>query len=136
MALVSKHLPSQWPLLLCVGIQYGCIYQDGKEKNNTLCSFVPRDATAVPCWDMGACLLNKRREQRQNAVRMRVKRLQEMIEGEYACHLSGVMRYSDQRECMNIIRIYEQRIRELLEFYDFRDMSNEINLLLFLCLLI
>ena len=33
---------------------------------------------------------------------------------------------------MNIIRIYEQRIRELLGFYGFRDISNEINLLLFL----
>ena len=32
---------------------------------------------------------------------------------------------------MNIIRIYEQRIRELLGFYVFRDMGNEINLLLF-----
>ena len=42
-----------------------------------------------------------------------------MMEGEYACRLSGVMRYSDQRGCMNIIRIYEQRIGELLEFYDF-----------------
>ena len=63
---------------------------------------------------------------------MRVKRLQKMMEGEYACRLSGVIRYSDQRECMNIIRIYERRIRELLGFYDFRDMSNEINLLLFL----
>ena len=30
---------------------------------------------------------------------------------------------------MNIIRIYEQRIRELLGFYDFGDMSNEIDLL-------
>ena len=39
---------------------------------------------------------------------------------------------SDQRGCMNIIRIYERRIKELLGFYDFRDMSNEINLLLFL----
>ena len=58
-------------------------------------------------------------------MRMRVKRLQEMMEGEYACCLSGIMKYSNQRGCMNIIRIYEQRIRELLEFYDFRDMSNE-----------
>ena len=96
------------------------LYQDGKEKNNSLCSFVPGDATAIPCWEMmGACLLNKRREQRQNAVRMRVKRLQEIIEGRYACRLSGVIRYSDQRGCMNIIRIYERRIREILEFYDF-----------------
>ena len=46
--------------------------------------------------------------------------------------VSGVMRYSDQRGCMNIIRICERRIRELLGFYDFRDMSNEIDLLLFL----
>ena len=48
-----------------------------------------------------------------------MKRLQEMMEGEYACRLSGVMKYSNQRGCMNIIRIYDQRIRELLEFYDF-----------------
>ena len=65
-------------------------------------------------------------------MRMRVKRLQEMMGGKYACRLSGVMKYSNQRGCMNIIRIYERRIRELLGFYDFfRDMSNEINLLLF-----
>ena len=57
-------------------------------------------------------------------MRMRVKRLQEMMEGEYACRLSGVMKYSNQRGCMNIIKIYERRIRELLGFYDFRDMSN------------
>ena len=55
-----------------------------------------------------------------------------MMEGEYACHLKGVMKYSDQRVCVNIIRIYERRIRELLGFYVFRDMGNEINLLLFL----
>ena len=29
-------------------IQYNCIYQNGKEKNNSLCLFVPGDATAVP----------------------------------------------------------------------------------------
>ena len=69
-------------------------------------------------------------------MRMRVKRLQKMMEGEYACRLSRVMECSEQRGCMNIIRIYEQRIRELLGFYDFRDMSNEINLLLFLSLFI
>ena len=63
---------------------------------------------------------------------MRVKRLQKMMEGDYACRLSGVMKYSDQRGCMNIIRICERRIRDLLGFYDFRDVSNEINLLLFL----
>ena len=55
-----------------------------------------------------------------------------MMEGEYACRLSGVMKYSNQRGCMNIIRICERRIRELLGFYDFfRDMSNKINLLPF-----
>ena len=42
-----------------------------------------------------------------------------MMEGEYACSLSGVMKYGNQRGRMNIIRIYEQRIRELLGFYDF-----------------
>ena len=63
---------------------------------------------------------------------MRVKRLQKMMEGEYACRLRGVIKYGNQRECMNIIRTYERRIKELLGFYNFRDMSNEINLLLFL----
>ena len=58
-------------------------------------------------------------------MRMRVERLQKMMEGKYACCLSGVMECSDQRGCMNIIRIYKRRIRELLGFYDFRDMSNE-----------
>ena len=52
-----------------------------------------------------------------NDVRMRVERLHKMMVGEYTCRLRGVVEYSDQRECMNIIRIYEQiRIRELLEF--------------------
>ena len=50
-------------------------------------------------------------------MRMRVERLQKVMKGEYACRLSGVMKYSDQRGCMNIIRIYERRIRELLGFY-------------------
>ena len=48
---------------------------------------------------------------------MRVERLHKMMEGEYACHLRRVIDYSDQRDCMNIIRIYEQQIRELIEFY-------------------
>ena len=98
--------------------------KDGKEKNNSLCSFVPGGCYCCSLLGvMGACLLNKHREWRQNAVRMRVKRLQEMIEGKYACRLSGVMECSDQR-------VYEYN--QDLEFYDFRDMSNEINLLLFL----
>ena len=33
---------------------------------------------------------------------------------------------------MNIVRIYEQRIRELIGFYGFRNIGNEINLLLIL----
>ena len=45
-----------------------------------------------------------------------------MMEGEYACRLRGVTKYSDQRGCMNIIRISERRIRELLGFYVFRDI--------------
>ena len=32
---------------LYVGIQYDCLYQNGKERNNSLCLFVP-GATAVP----------------------------------------------------------------------------------------
>ena len=60
-----------------------------------------------------------------------MERLQKIMEGEYACRLSGVMECSDQRGCMNIIKIYEGRIRELLGFYDFRDMSSEKYLLLF-----
>ena len=68
-------------------------------------------------------------------MRIRVKRLQEMMEGEYACRLSGVMKYSNQRGCMNIIRIHEQRIRELLEFYDFRDMSNKDKFIAFFLLI-
>ena len=61
---------------------------------------------------------------------IRVERLHKMMEGEYTCRLRGVMKYSDQRECMNIIKIYEQRIREVLGFYVFRDVGNEIDLLL------
>ena len=65
-------------------------------------------------------------------MRIRVGRLHKMMEGEYSCPLRGVMEYSDQRECMNIIRIYKQRIRELSRFYVFRDMGNEMYLLLFI----
>ena len=43
-------------------------------------------------------------------MRMRVERLHKMLEGEYVYHLR-------QRVYMNIIRLYEQRIRELLGFY-------------------
>ena len=50
-----------------------------------------------------------------------------MMEGKYACHLRGVMKLSNQRGCMNIIRLYKRRIRELLGFYIFRDVSNEID---------
>ena len=70
--------------------------------------------------NMGACLLNKCWEWRQNDMRMRVERLQKVMEGEYAWHLRGVMKYRYQRVCMNIIRIYEQRMRELLGFYVLR----------------
>ena len=66
---------------------------------------------------MGTSLLNKHREWRQNDVRMRVERLHKMLEGEYGCIFRGVMNYSDQSVCMNIIRIYERRIREVLGFY-------------------
>ena len=38
---------------------------------------------------------------------MRVERVHKVMESEYTCHLRGVMEYSDQRECMNISRIYE-----------------------------
>ena len=51
-------------------------------------------------------------------MRMRVERLQKVMEGEYACCLRWVVKYNDQRRCMNIIRIYERRVRELLRFYD------------------
>ena len=76
----------------------------------------PGDATAFLIRKYGGCLLNKRQEQRQNDVRMRVERLHKMMDGECACHLRGVMKYSNQRVCMNIIRIYEQRMRGLLGF--------------------
>ena len=66
---------------------------------------------------MGACLLNKRRERRQNDIRMRVERLQKVMEGEYACRLKWVIKYSNKRGCINITRIYELIIRELLGFY-------------------
>ena len=36
------------------GYSIWLLYQDGKEKNNSLCSFVPGDATAVPCWEIWA----------------------------------------------------------------------------------
>ena len=50
-------------------------------------------------------------------MRRRGERLYKIIEMEYACHLMGVIKNSYQRGCMNIIRIYERRIRELLGFY-------------------
>ena len=71
---------------------------------------------------MGTCLLNKHQEWRQNDVRMRVERLHKMLEGEYACHLRGVMKYSDQSVCMNILR--NKRVIRILCF---SDMGNEIN---------
>ena len=46
-----------------------------------------------------------------------MERLHKMLEGEYACRLRGVMKYSDQRGCMNIIWIYKRRIRDVLGFY-------------------
>ena len=39
--------------------------------------------------------------------------------------VSGGLWYIE-RECMNMIRIYEQAIRELLGFYVFRDVGNKI----------
>ena len=50
----GELIPERFLLLFYMGIQYGCIYQDGKEKNNSLCSFVPGGATAVPCWELWA----------------------------------------------------------------------------------
>ena len=41
-------------LLFLWDIQYDCIYQNGIEKNNSLCLFVPGGATAVPYWDIWA----------------------------------------------------------------------------------
>ena len=35
-------------------IQCDCIYQNDKEKNNSLCLFVPGDATDVPDWEIQA----------------------------------------------------------------------------------
>ena len=40
-------------VVLCK-IWYDCLYQNGKEKNSSLCVFVPRDATAVPDWETWA----------------------------------------------------------------------------------
>ena len=57
---------------------------------------------------------------------MRVERLHKMMKGEYVCRLRGVIEYSDQSVCVNIIRIYKQRTRELLGLYVFRDVGNEI----------
>ena len=76
-------------VVVCVGIQYGCYIKMVKNKFSLLvCS--RRCYCCSLLGNMGACLLNKRRERRQNAVRMRVKRLQEMMEGEYTCRLRGL----------------------------------------------
>ena len=46
---------SRGDVCCCVwDIQYDCIYQNDKEKNNSLYLFVPRDATAVPYWELWA----------------------------------------------------------------------------------
>ena len=43
------------PECCCVcGYSIWLLYQDGKEKDNSLCSFVPGGATAVPCWEIWA----------------------------------------------------------------------------------
>ena len=47
-----RYLQLGWVVLLYVSIQYGCLYQNGKEKNISLCSFVPGGDTAVPCWEL------------------------------------------------------------------------------------
>ena len=81
------------------------LYQKDKEKDNSLCVWGCYCCSSIG--NIGAWLLNKCQERRQNDVVMRVERLHNMMEMEYACHLRSVMMYSDQRECMNIIRIYE-----------------------------
>ena len=40
-------------VVLC-GYSMWLLYQDGKEKDNSLCSFVPGGDAAVPCWEIWA----------------------------------------------------------------------------------
>ena len=101
-------------VLLYVGFNILFISKNNEEMNSSL---YPRVAAAFLIRKYGACLLNKHQQQRQNNVGMRVERLHKMMEGEYACCIRWVMEHSDQRECINIISIYEQRIREVLGFY-------------------
>ena len=42
------------PRVVLSGYSIWLLYQDGKEKNNSLCSFVPGGATAIPCWEIWA----------------------------------------------------------------------------------
>ena len=106
-------------LLFYVGIQYGCLYQSGKEKNNFLCSVVPGGDTAVPCWEIWAlaCWISAESGGKMlwgwgwKGCRKWWKANMPVV----SVGLWGIV----IKGCMNIIRIYEQRIRELLEFYDF-----------------
>ena len=41
-------------IVVVCGYSIWLLYQDGKEKNNSLCSFVPGGDTAVPCWEIWA----------------------------------------------------------------------------------
>ena len=40
-------------IVMC-GYLIWLLYQDGKERDNSLCSFVPRGDAAVPCWEIWA----------------------------------------------------------------------------------
>ena len=102
-------------MLFCVGFNIFVLYQKIKRRIILfVCLFL---GMLLLSWlgSMGTCLLNKCWKWRQNDVRMRVERMHKMMEGEYVCCL--IWRYSDQRVCMNIIRLHDWRIRDVLAFY-------------------
>ena len=52
-SLVSSSSIKVHVVVLC-GYSIWLLCQDGKEKDNSLCSFVPGGDTAVPCWEIWA----------------------------------------------------------------------------------
>ena len=68
---------------------------------------------------MGACVLNKRRERRQNDMGMRVERLHKVMESEYACHLRGILMCRNKG---NILRDLWIRIKRDIRILCFEGM--------------
>ena len=72
----------------------------------SLYSFNPRVTVTFLIRKLGACLLNKHQEWRQDSGVMREERLYTVVRDEYTCCLRGAIMDRMQRECMNSFRIF------------------------------